>query len=106
MPHRRTAKWRTIDRTIKASAKLIRLWGRGMIGFVLVRAFYSESPWVSAAEVGREAGVSEDTAKRKLDELVGAGRALTYQHGTGTRYSAPAKLAEETYAAILSVLAD
>lgn len=44
-------------------------------GMVLLECVYTEEPWVPVAFVARRACVSEDTARRRLEELVAAGRA-------------------------------
>ncbi|WP_152524696.1 helix-turn-helix domain-containing protein [Novosphingobium lindaniclasticum] len=52
---------------------LVKQWGEG-VGLPLLCAYYSGAGPLTAAEIGELAGLSEDTARRKLQVLKSIGR--------------------------------
>lgn len=74
-------------------------------GLVLLETIYTRRPWVPVPYVARRACVSEDTARRRLDELVAAGRALSMAHpdGRGKVYRLDAAWADRITAYLLEL---
>jgi len=75
-------------RSIDAAIPITKLLGSPSgAGMALVEAYFGTgSSWVTCQHAANRANVSEDTARRRLTELVGAGRAhISLDHGRDTR---------------------
>lgn len=94
----------TADMAVVA-ARVVRTWGTG-VGVPLVARYFSEDPWITAADLAMAAGVSEDTARRKLEELANVGRVVVGQRGRTRVYKARRDLAERTFEEIKRFISD
>ncbi|MBF7012560.1 MULTISPECIES: winged helix-turn-helix transcriptional regulator [Novosphingobium] len=74
---------------------LTRIWGPS-VGLPLLCAFYRDNAALTAAEVAELAGVSEDTARRRLRELERIGRVVVHGGHRPIRYQPTLRLAERS----------
>jgi hypothetical protein len=66
------------------------------VGLALIEAYYSGNPWLSPQQAAARAKVSDDTARRRLNELVQAGRAVSSSwEGPGKVYCIKPEIAEK-----------
>lgn len=87
--HPNPAKSEIARKAVDTTNALRRMFGTpSTIGLVLMEAYYSQRPWVTVWWVSDRAVVSEATARRRLDELVEAGRALLKAEGRCKLYRA------------------
>lgn len=86
---------RLILLAMEAGQRISRYWGPH-VGLALVAAYYSDEYWLTAAELAERAGVSEDTAKRRLSDLAKIGRVDTARRGRQVCYRASRTGAEQT----------
>lgn len=91
------SKHQLASKAVDAALQLLRTWGGG-IGLVLVEAHYSGDPWISAIQASKRLGgtISDDTARRRLDELVNVGRAEVQIVDSRKVYRCKPELAEQT----------
>ncbi len=70
------------------------------VGMALVEAHCAGSPWLSPQEAAARARVSDDTARRRLVELVQVGRAVSRQAepNVGSLYRIAPEIAESIMA--------
>src|SRR3546814_479681 len=95
--------YKIAKQAVDAYIRYDRMWG-SPIGLCLVEAFYSEPPDVTASMIAERLGMSDDTARRRLDALVNIGRALVVDCPLrGVCYQANAKYAEETINILRSI---
>lgn len=69
----------TVTRRIIANTEyLIRMFGKPtLVGLSLLEATFANQPWLTVQEIAQATRTSEDTVRRRLTEMVGAGRAWT-----------------------------
>lgn len=73
-----------IGRVIANGHYLTKMLGNPpAVGLSLMEAYYSGDPWLTAQEAADRALVSEDTARRRLNDLTKVARAVT--QGVGKR---------------------
>lgn len=72
------------------------------VGMALVEALHAGAPWLSPQEAAARAKVSDDTARRRLDELASIDRAEIYDIGSGRKLY---RIAPEVAESIMSRLA-
>jgi DNA-binding transcriptional ArsR family regulator len=87
-----------------ASADIRRLWDHPALGLSLVAKFYSDDPWVSAAELAEATDLSEDTIRRKLDTLERIGRVRRGKRGRVAVYKAHRNWAARTHDIVKSMV--
>ena len=89
------ASYLLVKETIDVAAHIIRWLGMpGIVGLAMMEAHYEGSPWRSAKQLALRADCSEDTARRKAEELVRCGRACSQRMGTRTCYAIEPRVAE------------
>jgi hypothetical protein len=70
-PIRRAAAANTID----AALFIVKMFGNpGFVGMALCEAHYAGQPWVTSVQVAERVKCSDDTARRRLNELVAINR--------------------------------
>lgn len=85
-----------ISQTIDAGLMIVRLLGgNGLVGLALVEALYTDNPWRSPLQVSQRIGVSDDTARRLLKDLVGCGRSFAERRGKTVFYRVCPDIAEK-----------
>jgi DNA-binding IclR family transcriptional regulator len=52
------------------------LGGRGLAGMALIEAHFAGDPWLTAQQIAERTGLSDDTVRRRMADLVRAGRAI------------------------------
>jgi DNA-binding transcriptional regulator GbsR (MarR family) len=77
-------------------AALDRMWGKSRCGLSLCRAYYAEHP-VMAEEVAEESGISGDTARRTIKQLVNINRVELVQEGRRELFVAKQEWADKTF---------
>lgn len=87
-----------------ASAEIRKLWDSAPLGLCLCTKFYSDDPWVTAAELAEATDLSEDTIRRKLGALVRIGRVRSGRRGRLTVYKAHRDWVEKTYTVVKSLV--
>lgn len=95
----RQAKRRVMVAAAEAWTQVRRHWG-SPLGIHLVACFYADDPWITAGGLAADLDLSEDTVRRKLDELIRIGRVKTDRRGRTTYYKAHKRWAERSFAAI------
>lgn len=93
---RRHEKQALVEQTAEARAKFDKMWGHPGLGFALVHAFFDDNPWLTAKDLEDRTELSEDTVRRKLEELVNVGRAKVKRRGRTSYYKAHRDYAEES----------
>jgi DNA-binding transcriptional ArsR family regulator len=92
----------TVCQAKRTVARVQNYWGRG-IGLPLVCAYF-EGTWLTTREIAEEADLSEDTAARRLSELVAIGRVERRRSGRSHLYRAGGAAAQRTYEMINELL--
>ena len=91
MPH--AANYLLIKETLDVATHIIRWLGMpGMVGLAMMEAYYEGMPWRSARQLALRADCSEDTARRKAEELVNCGRAQKERREGTTVYAIDPKV--------------
>lgn len=99
MPKSREKKRKLLTAAYQAAIDINKLWG-GPIGVRLACAYYADQPWASVASLADGHHLSEDTVRRRLEDLANIGRVDTKMEGRVKLYRASAKAAEKTYSII------
>lgn len=84
-----------VKETIDVAAHIIRWLGMpGIVGLAMMEAHFEGAPWRSAKQLAHRADCSEDTARRKAEELVSCGRAQSRLMGRRTCYAINPQVAD------------
>ena len=87
-----------VKETIDVAAHIIRWLGMpGIVGLAMMEAHFEGMPWRSAKQLAARADCSEDTARRKAEDLVNCGRATSTRMGGRTCYAISPKVAEVVF---------
>lgn len=100
----RHEKKRVMAAASDGAAALRRMWGNAPLGLRLATAFYEDDPWVTAMEMAEGMEESEDTIRRKLDELAKIGRVKAMKRGRTTVYKAHREWAARSWEIVKSFL--
>lgn len=92
----RARKRRLLGAANIASRDMVKLWGTG-VGIELSCRYFSDQPWATAAALAKHHHLSEDTVRRKLDELENIGRVVSKTQGRTKVYRAASRYAERAY---------
>lgn len=101
---KRHDKQRIVASAHDCAGNLAKVWGNHGLGLALVARFFGDDPWITAMELAAGSAESEDTIRRRLDQLVEIGRVRVGKRGRTTVFKAHRKWAARTWDLINSFL--